>query len=98
RDELLRRILQFAQIRLDEQAPHGGWCAEAGDVPGIHLVHQGYRVKALVVVDEYRGFGDPWGEEIGPSVFSPARGSDIQMDIAGFQPNPEHRAQVPHRV
>src|SRR5699024_1540933 len=55
-------------------------------------------VEPSVVVDEYASTGVPRGEHVAPGVFGPPRGGHVEVDVAGFQPDPVHRGQVPHRV
>ena len=55
-------------------------------------------VEAALVGDEHRGADIPRREEAAPGVFRPARRRHVQVDVAGQQPQPVHRRQMPDRI
>src|SRR5690606_40807149 len=71
---------------------------EGGDPGAVHLGHQPARVEAGVVVQENGRLGVPRGEEVGPGVLGPAGRRDVQVHVAGPQPDPVHGGQVPDGV
>ena len=86
------------QVFLDQHAPHGGRCAQRRDaVRGQHL-QQRLRLEALVVGDEDAGARVPRREEAAPRVLGPARRGDVQVHVAGLQPQPVHGGQMPDRI
>ncbi|CAH0248414.1 hypothetical protein SRABI03_03149 [Microbacterium foliorum] len=97
-DEFTRRVGEASEIRLDQHAPDRRRSAEGRDLMGVHDLHEGVRVEALVVVHEHRGLGEERGEEARPGVLGPARRRDVEVHVVGTHAQPPHGRQVPDRV
>ncbi|MNV46891.1 hypothetical protein D3C71_1387380 [compost metagenome] len=82
--------LVAGQVFLDQHAPHGRRRAQAGDAVAFQHAEQGLRAEACGVVDKDAGTGIPWCEEATPGVLGPARGRNVQVQVARLQADPVH--------
>ena len=55
-------------------------------------------VESGIVADEHRGLRDPRGEEATPRVLGPAGRADVPVLVAGPEPGPVQRREVPDGV
>src|SRR5674476_1257383 len=97
-DELTGRLLQLGEVGLDEHPPDSGRRTEAGDVVGVHDLHQRGGIEALVVEDEDRRLREERGEEVAPRMLAPTGRGDVEMHVPGSYAQPPHRREVAHRV
>ncbi|MNP15643.1 hypothetical protein D3C76_1080100 [compost metagenome] len=82
--------LVAGQVFLDQHAPHGRRRAQAGDAVAFEHAEQGWRAEASSVVDEDAGTGIPGCKEAAPGVLGPARGRNVQVQVARLQADPVH--------
>ena len=92
----LDRIL--AQVLLDQHPPDRRWRTQGGHRTSDQSLQNRCRREAGIVVDEHRGAGIPGRKEAAPGMLGPAGGTDVPVHVAGLQPEPVHRRQVPDRI
>src|SRR6185437_14687771 len=91
--DLAQADLEVRELLLDEQPPHRGRRAERGDAAAADGGEQLLGLETRLVDDEDRRPRIPRREEATPGVLGPARRGDIEMHVAGLQPEPVHRRQ-----
>ena len=105
--DLAQRHLEARQLLLDEQPPHRRRRAQRRHAAAPDSREQCLGVEARLIDHEHRRAGIPGREQTAPGVLGPAGRGDVQMDIAGLQPEPIHRRQsadgitalaVPHQL
>ena len=87
-------VRTLAEVGLDEHPPHRRRRAEGRDPAADHDLEQLGRVEAGVVVHQHGRPRQPGREEVAPGVLAPARGGDVQVDVARPQPHPVQGRQV----
>ena len=97
-DQFAHGHLPGAQILLDQHAPHRRRRAERGDAAARDGVEQPLGVEAALIDDEDRRLRAPRREEAAPGMLGPAGRRNIEMDVAGFQPDPVDGRQMADRI
>ena len=97
-DDLAQRRPRARQVRLDEHPPDRRRRAERRHLAALEHAEQRRRVEALVVVDEHGRLGQPGREEVAPGVLGPAGRGQVEVHVAGLQPEPVQRRQVADRI
>ena len=94
----LMRTGQADKILLDQHPPHRRRRAKSRDAATHDGVEQPARIEAALIDDEHRRLRIPRRKETAPGVLGPARRRNVEMHVAGPQPEPIHRRQMADRI
>ena len=102
-DRLARRVdlaqhdLPLPEIMLDQHPPDGRRRAEHGDLMLDQRIERRARLEAQRERDDGRA-GVPGREKARPGVLRPAGRGNVEMRVAGPDPEPVHRREMPDRI